>query len=118
MDSEPLPPVPNPVPAPLRPGYTPEQLLPIIGESNRYRLLGILIDGAPHSAAELGRTLNKGQAATSKHLASLRAAGIIELCDHARDRRTTCYRMVRAFVPAEGAPRELDFGWCVLRFPL
>ena len=116
MDTNIPSPEPTPPAGPVRPGFTPEHLLPVLAEPNRYRLLEQFMDGTPHSAADLARTLGRGRMATSKHLACLRTAGLIEQCAHTRDRRTTCYRLVPAFVPPSGAPRVLDFGWCVLRF--
>lgn len=116
MDTDPTPPPPPAPVRPVRPGFTPEHLLPVIAEPNRYRLLEILLDGAPHSAAELARTLGKGRMAISKHLACLRTAGLIELCAHSHDRRTTCYRLAPFLVPPPGTPCNLDFGWCLLRF--
>jgi DNA-binding transcriptional ArsR family regulator len=103
-------------PRPLRPRFTPDQLLPVIGEPARYRMLNILLDGKPHSPTELGRVVGKSRMAASKHLVWLRTAGLIEPCANRSDRRTTCFRLVPEFVPAPGAPRALDFGWLVLRF--
>jgi hypothetical protein len=116
MATDPAPPNPDPIAAPIRPGFTPDQLLPLLGEVGHYRLLGLLLDGAPHTATELGRAIGKSRMATSKHLATLRTAGFVEPCAFPQDRRSTGFRLVPAFVPAPGAPRELDFGWCVLRF--
>ena len=108
---------PDSAPTPLRVPFTPEQLLPVIGEPLRFRILAILIDGNGHSATELGRAIGKGREATAKHCATLRTAGLVEICDNRADRRTTCYRLAAPFRPAApGAPRELDFGWCLLRF--
>ncbi len=116
MDPDPTPPPATSPAAPARSGFTPEHLLPVIAEPHRFRLLEILLDGAPHSAAELGRTTGRGRMATSKHLACLRTAGLIEHCAHSRDRRTTSYRLAPALLPPPGTPRTLDFGWCLLRF--
>jgi DNA-binding transcriptional ArsR family regulator len=123
MPADPSPsdprPAPQPEPAapvPLRPRFTPDQLLPVLGDPARYRMLGLLLDGAPHSPTELGRLVGKSRMSASKHLAWLRIAGLIEPCANRSDRRTTCFRLIPEFTPAPGAPRTLDFGWCLLRY--
>jgi ArsR family transcriptional regulator len=60
-----------------------------LSSAHRVRLVHVLING-PHEVHEIATEMRLGQAATSQHLAALRAVGIVEAT---RDGRTVSYRL-------------------------
>ena len=87
---------------PLRP------LLRALGDPLRWRILAELSTGEPLMVLEIAERLGRSADLVSKHLAVLRAAGVVE------SGRGRLYQIAKPYQPAPGE-RVLDFGHCVLR---
>lgn len=92
--------------APPRPPLKP--MLKALGEPLRWRILVELSAGEPLMVIELAGRLRRSPDLISKHLAVLRAAGMVETG------RGRLYQIPRPYVPTPGE-RVLDFGHCLLR---
>ena len=80
----------------------------MLAEPARWRLLRELAKGEAMPVKELARRIGKSPDMTSKHLAILREAGMVEA------KYGRIYQLVPAIMPAPGAT-HLDFGHCLLK---
>lgn len=85
-----------------------EDLSRVLAEPARWRLLRELAKGEPMPVKELARRIRKSPAMASKHLATLRDAGLV-VAKYGR-----IYQLVPAITPTPGAT-HLDLGLCLLK---
>ena len=83
-------------------------LLRAVSDPMRWRILAELSAGEPLMVLEIAERLGRSADLVSKHLAVLRAAGMVETG------RGRLYQIAKPYQPAPGE-RVLDFGHCVLR---
>ncbi|HET6410356.1 MAG TPA: ArsR family transcriptional regulator [Chthoniobacteraceae bacterium] len=94
-----------------KPGATPsQQLLTAIGSVTRWKILAAIVEEGPMGVTDLANYLKINAPLLSKHVATLRKAGILY---QGRGRLSYLAENLR---PAPGS-REIDFGQIVLRFP-
>jgi DNA-binding transcriptional ArsR family regulator len=107
MQTKPMPDPQNgpPTPAPIIPL---DELLSVISNPVRWRLLRELCGGDQHMVSELAERMNLSLDTTSKHLAILRESRIVI------QGRNRLYQIASHFV-ADKSERLLDFGYCLLR---
>jgi len=79
-----------------------------LGDPARWGILVALGAGEPLMVRELAEVVGHSQSSTSKHLAVLRATGLVVTG------RAGLYQIPARFRPTDGE-RRLDFGRCVLR---
>jgi DNA-binding transcriptional ArsR family regulator len=87
-------------PLPLAP------LLPAIGDSTRWAILGALSEGEPLMVIELAGRLQRSPTVISKHLAVLRKAGAVEIG------RGHLYQIPAPYLKDRCL---VDYGHCLLR---
>lgn len=92
-------------PAPLIPLKT---VASILADPARWRILRELAGGEALMVVELAERIGISADSTSKHLAPLREAGIVETG------RNRLYRMRPQFI-TDKSERLVDFGYCLLR---
>jgi DNA-binding transcriptional ArsR family regulator len=101
--SDPQPPPAQPVPTiPL------DQILTVIGNPVRWRLLRELGNGDQLMVIELAERIGVSNDAASKQMAVLRTAGVVI------QGRNRLYQIAPQYL-ADKTERLLDFGWCLLR---
>jgi DNA-binding transcriptional ArsR family regulator len=99
----------NPSGSPHPPLMPFDNLVQALGAPVRCAILGALCDGEPRMVNEIAQIIGQNPGLVSKHLAVLRAAGLVVL-----NRRL--YQVPAAYIAAAGK-RHLDFGHCLLRLP-
>lgn len=85
-----------------------DDLLPVISNLSRWKLLRELAGGEQFMVLELAERARLSPDATSKHLALFRHAGIV------LQGRNRLYQIAPQFI-ADKTNRVLDFDWCLLR---
>jgi DNA-binding transcriptional ArsR family regulator len=83
-----------------------EDVLPAIGDPTRWRILAELSAGEPLMVTELGQRLGRSADLISKHLATLRRAGLVV------SGRGRLYQIPPQYLTA---PHTVDIGYCLLR---
>jgi DNA-binding transcriptional ArsR family regulator len=86
--------------------------LKALGEDNRVRIIGLLMDG-PLGVCEIARRLNSTYYNVSKHLRILREAGLLEVEKHGRERLYVVPERIRR---SRAHARVLELGCCSFRF--
>jgi len=99
----------NPSGPPHPPLIAFDTLVQTLGAPVRCGILGALSDGEPRMVNEIAQIIGQKPGLVSKHLAVLRAAGLVVL-----NRRL--YQVPAAYIAAADK-RHLDFGHCLLRLP-
>ena len=95
-----------------------EVILHVASDCNRWRMIRELSKGEPLAVRQLSRLLNISPGLASKHIAILRKSGVITKVG-GKDARHRYHILSPDFPPKiEGDERVLDFGSCVLRFPV
>ena len=84
------------------------KLAAAMSHPNRWRILKQLANGQPHMVLEIARAVGCSADMTSKHLAKLRAAGLV-VQGHAQ-----LYQIPAQLLPTPGAA-TVDCGLCLLR---
>ena len=87
-----------------------KRLCTALGKPVRWQLLAELATGEPLRVAQFAKAVGLGPDTTSKHLMTLRAAGIAEFAEN------RLYRLHDRFMP-DADKWEIDFGHCVVRLP-
>jgi DNA-binding transcriptional ArsR family regulator len=85
-----------------------DDLLAVISNLSRWKLLRELPSGEPFMVLELAERVRLSPDVVSKHLALFRHAGIV------LKGRNRLYQLAPQFL-ADKTNRVLDFGWCLLR---
>jgi hypothetical protein len=85
-----------------------EQLATILGHTGRWEMLKELTSGEPRTIAELAAVSGCSYESTLKHLAVMRAAGVVV------QGRGRLYNIPKQYLPSPGEPL-VDFGHCLLR---
>jgi DNA-binding transcriptional ArsR family regulator len=83
-----------------------------LGEDNRVRIIGLLMD-APLGVCEIARRLGTSYYNVSKHLRILREAGLLDVEKHGRERLYVVPPKIRR---SRAHARVLDLGCCSFRF--
>ena len=86
--------------------------LKALGEDNRVRIIGLLMD-APLGVCEIARRLGSTYYNVSKHLRILREAGLLDVEKHGRERLYVVPERIRR---SRAHARVLDLGCCSFRF--
>jgi predicted transcriptional regulator len=84
------------------------QLSTILGHAGRWKMLKAMTSGEPRTISELAAAGGCSYESTMKHLAVMRAAGVIE------QRYGRLHNIPKQYLPAPGEPL-VDFGHCLLR---
>lgn len=109
--------LPSSTEPPNVPRWMEHEIFPIIADPVRRGLLRSLARGGAKAATELTSSSGRRLDATLKHLATMRAAGLVTLSPDPADKRRQLYSLA-AEVPlreTSGGGREIDFGSFVLR---
>jgi len=85
-----------------------ELLSTVIGHAPRWKMLKELTSGEPRTISELAAVSGCSYENTIKHLAVMRAAGVVV------QGRGRLYNIPKQYLPAPGEPL-VDFGHCLLR---
>ena len=104
MDSAPE--IPKTTPATPRPDL--EQLVFVLGNFSRWKMLRELSTGDTRTISELATAGGCSYASAVKHLALMRAAGLVT------QGRGSLYQIPAHHLPSPGQP-VVDFGHCLLR---
>jgi DNA-binding transcriptional ArsR family regulator len=86
--------------------------LKALGEDNRVRIIGLLMD-APLGVCEIARRLGATYYNVSKHLRILREAGLLDVEKHGRERLYVVPERIRR---NRAHARVLELGCCSFRF--
>jgi DNA-binding transcriptional ArsR family regulator len=86
--------------------------LKALGEDNRVRIIGLLMD-APLGVCEIARRLGSTYYNVSKHLRILREAGLLDVEKHGRERLYVVPERIRR---SRSHARVLDLGCCSFQF--
>ncbi|HEY6402264.1 MAG TPA: metalloregulator ArsR/SmtB family transcription factor [Blastocatellia bacterium] len=86
--------------------------LKALGEDNRVRIIGLLMD-APLGVCEIARRLGTTYYNVSKHLRILREAGLLDVEKHGRERLYVVPEKIRR---SRAHARVLELGCCSFRF--
>jgi DNA-binding transcriptional ArsR family regulator len=86
--------------------------LKALGEDNRVRIIGLLMD-APLGVCEIARRLGSTYYNVSKHLRILREAGLLDVEKHGRERLYVVPERIRR---SRAHARVLDLGCCSFQF--
>jgi len=86
--------------------------LKALGEDNRVRIIGLLMDG-PLGVCEIARRLGSTHYNVSKHLRILLEAGLLDVEKHGRERLYVVPERIRR---SRAHARVLDLGCCSFRF--
>ena len=86
--------------------------LKALGEDNRVRILGLLMD-APLGVCEIARRLGMEQYNVSRHLRILREAGLLDVEKHGQERLYVVPKSIRR---SRAHTRVLDLGCCSFQF--
>jgi DNA-binding transcriptional ArsR family regulator len=87
--------------------------LKALGELNRMRIVRLLLK-TQLSVNEVGERLKMSQYNVSKHLKILRAAGLVEMEQHGKQRLYTVTRDLKAHLRTNA--NVLELGCCTFRF--
>ena len=93
-------------------GHDCESALKALGEDNRVRIIGLLMD-APLGVCEIARRLGTSYYNVSKHLRILREAGLLDVEKHGRERLYVVPERIRR---SRARARVLELGCCSFRF--
>ena len=85
-----------------------KQLATVLGHTGRWKMLRELTCGEPRTISELAAVSGCSYENTIKHLAVMRAAGVVV------QGRGRLYAIAKQYLPTPGEP-IVDFGHCVLR---
>jgi hypothetical protein len=85
-----------------------ELLTIVLGHAPRWKMLRELTSGEPRTLVQLAQVSGCSYESTIKHMAVMRAAGVIE------QRFGRLYNIPKQYLPAPGEPL-VDFGHCLLR---
>ena len=88
-------------------------VLKALGEENRVRIVGLLLD-APLGVCEIARRLDSTYYNVSKHLRILREAGLLVVEKHGRERVYVVPERIRRSLG--GRSKLLDLGCCSFQF--
>ncbi len=115
--NDPAAPAPDPATArPVLHEFDADVIFPIVADPIRRQLLETLAAGKPLAASQIAPGASRRLDAVLKHLAALKAAGLILVNSDPVDRRRQLYSLSPAVtVRSVGGRRELDFGCCVMR---
>jgi DNA-binding transcriptional ArsR family regulator len=97
---------------PLYDGRDCVNALKALGEDNRMRIIGLLMD-APLGVCEIARRLGTTYYNVSKHLRILREAGLLDVEKHGRERLYVVPERIRR---GRAHARVLELGCCSFRF--
>lgn len=97
----------TPAPPPS-PGIPLEKLAEVLSSTVRWRILRELSNGDQLMVVELAERIRQSPDLTSKHMAILRAAGVVT------QGRNRLYQIAPQFL-ADKTERLIDFGYCLLR---
>lgn len=86
--------------------------LKALGEDNRVRIMGLLMDG-PLGVCEIARRLGATHYNVSKHLRILLEAGLLDVERHGRERLYVVPERIRR---SRARARVLDLGCCSFQF--
>jgi DNA-binding transcriptional ArsR family regulator len=86
--------------------------LKALGEDNRVRIVGLLMD-TPLGVCEIARRLGSTYYNVSKHLRILREAGLLDVEKHGRERLYVVPPRIRR---SRAQMRVLDLGCCSFQF--
>lgn len=86
--------------------------LKALGEDNRVRIIGLLME-APLGVCEIARRLGSTEYNVSKHLRILREAGLLDVEKHGRERLYAVPKRIRR---SRACARVLDLGCCSFQF--
>jgi DNA-binding transcriptional ArsR family regulator len=86
--------------------------LKALGEDNRVRIIGLLMD-TPLGVCEIARRLGSTYYNVSKHLRILREAGLLDVEKHGRERLYVVPESIRR---SRAHARVLDLGCCSFQF--
>src|SRR5262245_40040457 len=86
--------------------------LKALGEDNRVRIIGLLMDG-PLGVCEIARRLSSTHYNVSKHLRILLEAGLLDVERHGRERLYVVPERIRR---SRARARVLDLGCCSFQF--
>jgi DNA-binding transcriptional ArsR family regulator len=86
--------------------------LKALGEDNRMRIIGLLMD-VPLGVCEIARRLGTTYYNVSKHLRILREAGLLDVEKHGRERLYVVPGRIRR---SRAHARVLELGCCSFRF--
>ena len=86
--------------------------LKALGEDNRVRIIGLLMDG-PLGVCEIARRLGSTHYNVSKHLRILLEAGLLDVEKHGRERLYVVPERIRR---SRAHLRVLDLGCCSFQF--
>jgi biotin operon repressor len=92
------------------PAVSLDWLCTALGNPIRWQILAELATGEPLRISQFAKGLGLGADSTSKHLQTLRDAGIAEFPEN------RLYRLPARFMP-DPDKWEIDFGHCVIRLP-
>lgn len=93
-------------------GHDCVSVLKALGEDNRVRIIGLLMD-APLGVCEIARRLGSTYYNVSKHLRILREAGLLDVEKHGRERLYVVPERIRR---SREHARVLDLGCCSFQF--
>jgi hypothetical protein len=91
-------------------GVPPAELLTALMNPTRWKLLAEMATGEVFTVRELAKRVHDEESNISKHLATMRRAGITEFGPG------RLHRLVAAYVPGQGT-NQVDFGFMVIRLP-
>jgi hypothetical protein len=97
-------------PSESAPSVSLKRLCTALGKPVRWQLLAELATGEPLRVAQFAKAVGLGPDTTSKHLITLRTAGIAEFAEN------RLYCLHDRFMP-DPDKWEIDFGHCVVRLP-
>lgn len=86
-----------------------ETLVTTLGAPVRCAILGAMSDGQPRMIIEIAKMIGQKPGLISKHMAVLRAAGMVMM-------KQRLYQIPAQYIAAV-EKRHLDFGHCLLRLP-
>jgi len=86
--------------------------LKALGEDNRVRIIGLLMD-TPLGVCEIARRLDLEHYNVSRHLRVLREAGLLDVEKHGRERLYVVPERIRR---SHAHSRVLDLGCCSFQF--
>jgi DNA-binding transcriptional ArsR family regulator len=93
-----------------------DKIYAALGDPVRRRLLLALARGGPQPGAQLMGGVRHRLSATLKHLAAMRAAGLVVMRENPRDGRKLLYALSAAVpVTKTETGAVIDFGFCLLR---
>jgi DNA-binding transcriptional ArsR family regulator len=104
-----------PVPTPSA-AWDEDVIYPTLADPVRRRLLLSLARGGPQPGTQLKDGVNRRLSATLKHLAAMRAAGLVLVQENPRDGRRQLYALSPSVLLTDTEKGVVvDFGFCTVR---